>query len=243
MPQRDYYQFLAFFHGVQHFDNGGGSLRSLASADSQALEADVLRQASSQDRRHRQGDGRDRGATVGRTCRGANATTSSKSRTRSRCSRSTACSSSTPRRWPAIRRSTKRRKRLKRNPPRSDEQALCVTENGGPRDTYILLRGNPQPGRRGRAGLPAVLLAADTPDPVLPKRPKETQSAGRRRVLADWIASPDNPLTARVMVNRVWQYHFGRGIVRSSSNFGYRARRRRTPNCSTGWPASSSPAA
>jgi hypothetical protein len=44
---------------------------------------------------------------------------------------------------------------------------------------------------------------------------------GRRRVLADWIASPDNPLTSRVIVNRVWQYHFGRGIVRSSSNFGY----------------------
>ena len=40
-------------------------------------------------------------------------------------------------------------------------------------------------------------------------------------MLADWIADPANPLTARVMVNRVWQYHFGRGIVRSSSNFGY----------------------
>jgi hypothetical protein len=39
-------------------------------------------------------------------------------------------------------------------------------------------------------------------------------------VLADWIASPDNMLTARVIVNRVWQHHFGRGIVRSSSNFG-----------------------
>jgi hypothetical protein len=39
--------------------------------------------------------------------------------------------------------------------------------------------------------------------------------------LADWIASPNNPLTSRVMVNRVWQYHFGRGIVRTSSNFGY----------------------
>jgi hypothetical protein len=41
-------------------------------------------------------------------------------------------------------------------------------------------------------------------------------------VLADWIASPENPLTARVLVNRVWQYHFGRGIVRSTSDFGYR---------------------
>ncbi len=38
--------------------------------------------------------------------------------------------------------------------------------------------------------------------------------------MADWIASPANPLTARVMANRVWQHHFGRGLVRSSSNFG-----------------------
>jgi hypothetical protein len=52
--------------------------------------------------------------------------------------------------------------------------------------------------------------------------PKATASAtcGRRRALADWIANPKNPLTARVLVNRVWQYHFGRGIVRSSSDFG-----------------------
>ncbi len=47
------------------------------------------------------------------------------------------------------------------------------------------------------------------------------ETSGRRRLLAEWIASPQNPLTARVMVNRVWQYHFGRGIVRSSSDFGY----------------------
>jgi hypothetical protein len=45
-------------------------------------------------------------------------------------------------------------------------------------------------------------------------------SSGRRRALAEWIASPENPLTARVMVNRIWHHHFGRGIVATPSNFG-----------------------
>jgi hypothetical protein len=44
----------------------------------------------------------------------------------------------------------------------------------------------------------------------------------RRKTLADWIASPQNPITARVIVNRVWQYHFGRGLVATPSDFGSR---------------------
>ena len=43
---------------------------------------------------------------------------------------------------------------------------------------------------------------------------------GRRLQLADWIASPDNPLTARVMVNRIWQWHFGRALAGNPNNFG-----------------------
>jgi mono/diheme cytochrome c family protein len=49
---------------------------------------------------------------------------------------------------------------------------------------------------------------------------KDSKAAGRRTALAHWINSPENPLPHRVIVNRVWQYHFGNGIVQNSSDFG-----------------------
>ncbi len=57
-------------------------------------------------------------------------------------------------------------------------------------------------------------------EPELPKVSDGAKSAGRRRVLADWLASKDNWLTSRVIVNRIWQHYFGRGITRSPNNFG-----------------------
>ncbi len=112
------------------------------------------------------------------------------------------------------------RTRLKRSTPPALDQALAVKEDGPkPRDTFVLLRGNPRAkGERVEPGFPSVLTSEA---PRLPAVSADAKTCGRRRVLAEWIASPQNPLTARVMVNRVWQYHFGRGIVRSSSNFGY----------------------
>jgi hypothetical protein len=56
------------------------------------------------------------------------------------------------------------------------------------------------------------ILAGENQTPI-------SQGSGRLE-LARWLASPDNPLSARVMVNRIWQHHFGEGIVRSASNFG-----------------------
>jgi len=56
--------------------------------------------------------------------------------------------------------------------------------------------------------------------PAIAVAAKDARSSGRRTVLANWITNRENPLTARVMVNRVWQGHFGRGIVASSNDFG-----------------------
>jgi hypothetical protein len=82
--------------------------------------------------------------------------------------------------------------------------------------THVLHRGDPKrPRQEVGPGVPAVLVRQQ-PDPP---RPAAT-STGRRLWLAKWIANADNPLTARVIVNRVWQWHFGRGLVASANDFG-----------------------
>ncbi len=58
------------------------------------------------------------------------------------------------------------------------------------------------------------------PTPAKFTPPDNLESTGRRTALAKWLTNPENPLTARVMVNRVWHYHFGRGIVGTPSDFG-----------------------
>src|SRR5204862_156821 len=96
--------------------------------------------------------------------------------------------------------------------PRTRDEAFGFVYEG------VLMRGNPHaPGDVVTPGFPEVLPGGAA---VIPQPPKGAQSSGRRLALAEWIASKDNPLTARVMVNRVCQNHFGRGIVRSTSDFG-----------------------
>ena len=86
-------------------------------------------------------------------------------------------------------------------------------ESGYP--IHVLYRGNPN--APGEEVTPGFLSVLSPPEPKIVPRGK---TSGRRHALAEWIVDPTNPLTPRVTANRIWQYHFGRGIVRTSSNFG-----------------------
>lgn len=85
-----------------------------------------------------------------------------------------------------------------------------------PPTVNVLLRGNPE--TPGDAVSPGALGWKSTTTIF----GDESMSEGERRVaLADWIVDPNNPLTARVIVNRLWHWHFGHGIVATPSDFGY----------------------
>ncbi len=97
------------------------------------------------------------------------------------------------------------------------EFALAVRD-GKEQPTSVLIRGNAgMPGDKVEPGFLSVL----TNSPPVIAKPKQAASSGRRLALARWLTSPDHPLTARVMANRIWKHHFGRGIVATTSDFGH----------------------
>lgn len=106
-----------------------------------------------------------------------------------------------------------------RPPSMQTEPVLCIQERGAVApETYVHIRGNPH--ARGRDVEPGFPLILDPTTPDLPTPSEDATSTGRRRVLAEWIVRDDNPRTSRVIANRIWQYHFGRGIVPTPNDFG-----------------------
>jgi cytochrome c553 len=113
-------------------------------------------------------------------------------------------------------------RQLEQQPPPPLELAVGIQEGAVPDTAYtgtmdvrIHRRGDYNNlGEVVPRGMPEVLRAVNPPPPI-------TTGSGRRE-LADWVASPKNPLTARVMVNRIWQHHFGAGLVRTPGDFGLR---------------------
>jgi hypothetical protein len=106
-----------------------------------------------------------------------------------------------------------------RVPP--DEPGTFLHDGPGRYDvppSYLLRRGDPfRPGPEMSPGFVTVATYGDPPTDI--PRP-DGRTSGRRLALAEWLVSEDNPLTARVWVNRMWDHHFGRGIVATLDNFG-----------------------
>ena len=99
---------------------------------------------------------------------------------------------------------------VSRKPDRKTALAMVLTDRGNkPKATRLLWRGNVEtPGPVVNAAVPGVLTRENNSDRRL----------SSRRQLADWMTGPDNPLTWRVMANRLWHYHFGSGLVSTPSN-------------------------
>ncbi len=98
------------------------------------------------------------------------------------------------------------------------ELMVMEEKKGARRETHIL--------ERGQFNQPGKMVTADTPG-FLPPMPKD---APRDRLgLAKWLTAPENPLTARVEVNRIWQMFFGRGLVETTEDFGVQGKMPENP--------------
>jgi cytochrome c553 len=98
----------------------------------------------------------------------------------------------------------------KTSPPEPD--MACAVADGAPVEQHVLIRGNPS--NRGDL-VPKQFLQ------VLAGEHQASIAHGSGRLeLAKWLVDPSNPLPSRVMVNRIWQYHFGEGLVGTPNNFG-----------------------
>ena len=219
IPQADYYRLMSFFHNIDPYNNGGRgdevpivtTLAQRQSEEAKARERDVRKRELDAllDETQKNfvqllsgepGRGKIDPREVQNLLKKEGARVLGKDR------------------YEQYKGLKKQREALDQRDP-GKEMALCVSEPSGVApETFILLRGNANV--TGVKVEPGFLKVLGTPDPVIPPAPRGAKTCGRRTVLANWITSADNPLTTRVIANRVWQYHFGRGIVRSPNNFG-----------------------
>ncbi len=105
--------------------------------------------------------------------------------------------------------------KFKAKSPDAPPHAMVMVDNAKAGDHVVFLRGNPgNPGPVAPRKMPGVVATANA---------EKFKDGSGRLELAKGIASKDNPLTARVLVNRVWMWHFGQGLVRTPSDFGVRS--------------------
>jgi len=104
-------------------------------------------------------------------------------------------------------------------PPEQFIRAVTETPGHAP-ETKLFHRGDHrQPKQTVLPAAPTVLCPEDDYHPF-PADDPELPTTGRRLAFARWLTSPENPITARVLVNRIWMHHFGRGLVETPADFG-----------------------
>lgn len=216
IPTSDYYRMLAFFRGIER--RRGATTRRLPLADGSVNLDEVERWEAEFDPVQVAIEDIER--SVGQQLEAGERDDFEEESNRPAIVRSNSPRLISPERLAEYEVLLTRRSELERDRPAGDARALCVTESGPvAQDTHVLLRGSPYAeGDLVEPGFPTVITADS---PAIPAAEPSAGTTGRRRVLADWIASEENPLTARVMANRVWHYHFNRGIVRTPNDFGF----------------------
>lgn len=219
IPQADYYSMLAFFHGLTPYGTRGNQT---SNNQTDITSPEVAAQYQALDKQKAELTTRMREIEqTGIVKMSAEDQRKTEGREREKVLKAKLRQHLTDDQWTHYTALKEQRERVEADyrklPPRKAALSVAKVQAKVP-ETHILLRGNPtSKGEKVEPRFPAIF---SSPKPNFPDRPQDARSSGRRLVLANWIASPDNLLTARVMVNRVWQYHFGRGIVRSPNNFG-----------------------
>lgn len=224
LPQRDYYRFLSFFNGIRRYGVRSPESVAEASLRSIATSEEEQRFAAESAEHRKKLDETSAGIDQIEAKVQGDLTPVEREEWRNENARldilkPRAGKLLTIAEFDRYRQLLQERRALRAAPPRGVATALVVTEEkDGPRPTHVLGRGSAHAeGDLVQPGFPSVL---GFPDPALKPSP-QPGSSGRRSALADWVASPANPLTARVMANRIWQHHFGRGLVKSSNDFGF----------------------
>lgn len=114
--------------------------------------------------------------------------------------------------WQEIERLKKDLEALKKTMPAEPEMA-CAVEEGEPVKQHVFIRGDyHNPGEEAPRTVPTILVPRTSPVAF--------EKGSGRLELAQWMTQPEHPLTARVMANRIWLWHFGEGLVRTPDNFG-----------------------
>jgi mono/diheme cytochrome c family protein len=219
IPQKDYYSLVAFFQNITPYQNGRNIQTEIVPDDKKDAHEEEVQSLARRKEDLRKRVASFEGLVLPKLTESEKADLD-KPRKRATLLESKVLEATNE---DELRRYKELRQQLKELEDRKESdypEALSVKEISSKAvATFILKRGNASsPGDEVQPAFPEVL---SPPKVVLPPPRKGQKTTGLRTQLANWLTSDKNPLVARVIVNRLWEHHFGRGIVRSPNDFGF----------------------